>query len=167
MTQEFNDDEQISRSERKREAHAVTDLGERLVKLPDNALAKVPLSPAVAEALALARSIVAHGGRRRQIRYLGKLLRNEDLTDIENALSALDGQNAAATRVHHTVERWVARLLDEADTEALTEMKAKHPDADAQAIRQWQRNARREIAAAKPPHSRRALFRYVRELIGG
>lgn len=150
-----------SRSQRKREAHALKDLGEQLVELTPERLAQVPLSERLREAVAEARRIKAHGGRRRQLQLIGKLLRAEDAGPIEQALADLDQNSAAARSAQKRAERWRERLLEEGD-EAVAEFLREHPSADPQQLRQLIRNARREQAAQKPPKAYRELFRLIR-----
>lgn len=156
--------ESPSRSEAKRAAEAMTALGERLIALPEAQLARIPMDDRLTEAVALARRISARGGRRRQVHYVGKLLRRMDTEGIEQALARLDAGHAAEKRAHHRLEQWTATLL-EGEECTFTDLKDAHPDADLQQVRQWVRNARRELDLGKPPRSRRALFRYLRTLM--
>ncbi len=157
-----------SKSQLKRDAHGLVDLGEELVELPAQQLAAVPLSDSVRAAVNEARAIHARGGRKRQLKYLGKLLRqhpDEEIEAIRQALDIFAGRHALAVAQHHQCERWRDRLLAEGDT-ALTALLDEYPTADRQQLRQLVRNAQAEIARSKPPKSSRELFRYLRELIG-
>ncbi|RFA29203.1 hypothetical protein CAI21_10565 [Alkalilimnicola ehrlichii] len=154
-----------SRSQRKREAHALKHLGEQLVTLPNEQLNRLPLSDALLEAIALAKRIKAHGGRRRQLQLIGKLLRQEDAEPIQTALQQLSNQHEGNVVAHHQAERWRERLLEEGDT-ALAEFMSDFPAADAQRLRQLIRAAKKEYAANKPPKSYRELFRLIRSQIG-
>ena len=106
-----------------------------------------------------------HGGRKRQILYIGKLLRGIDATPIREAIAKLDQTDAASVAHLHRLERWRERLLTE-DNDALTQLLSEVPDADSQRLRQLIRNAQQEHAAGKPPKSSRELFKYLRELLG-
>lgn len=150
-----------SKSARKREAHALQDLGQRLVELPDAQLKQVPMPEDLAEAVALCRKISAHGGRSRQLQYIGKLMRRLDPAPIEAVLARFDATSAEARREQHQLERWVEAMVS-GDEEMLGSFFAEYPDADRQHIRQLVRNAMRELAAGKPPKSRRELFRALR-----
>lgn len=154
-----------SRSQRKREAHALKDLGQQLVDLAPERLAELPLSDRLREAVAECRRIKAHGGRRRQLQRIAKLLRAEDAAPIEQALEDLDQNSAAARSLHKRAERWRQRLLEEGDA-AVAEFLSAHPAADPQQLRQLIRNARREQAQDKPPKAYRELFRLVRQALG-
>ncbi|WP_407275044.1 ribosome biogenesis factor YjgA [Halothiobacillus sp. DCM-1] len=152
-----------SKSERKREAEAARDLGERLLALPESALGEFPLSDNLRAALREARRITAHGARRRQLQYIGKLMRQQDLPAIEAALSRIDPDDPHNVRVQHEAERWRNRLLN--DPAALTAFIEAYPSVDAQVLRQVLRQVQKEQAEQKPPRDFRVLFRVLRTAI--
>lgn len=152
----------ISKSQLKRESHALTDLGKELVELPQNKLDKIPLDENVADAVALARRIKERGGRKRQLQYIGKLLRKVDAEPILAAMDALKNEHLKENARLHKLEQWRDRLLEEGDT-TLGELLEQHPDADRQHLRQLLRNAQREKKLNKPPKSARELFKYLRD----
>jgi len=151
----------VSKSQRKREMTALQDLGAELVKLSADRLGKLDLPEFLREALLEARRLSSHGALRRQMQYIGKLMRNVDSAPIAEQLAAIRGESAAAKAEFHAVERWRDRLLE--DDQALTAWLAAHPSGDAQHARQLIRNARREQAEGKPPKSSRELFRFLRD----
>lgn len=149
------------KGERKREAEALKKLGDTLVALSDERLREIPLSPKLDEAIRLAQRITAHGGRRRQLQLIGKILRHEDPEPIRAALARLETSSAAAIAQHHAAERWRDRLL--AENDAVTDFLSEQPGADSQRLRQLVRAAQAELAADKPPRAYRELFRFVRD----
>ncbi|QHE91922.1 DUF615 domain-containing protein [Pandoraea fibrosis] len=160
-------DEGPSKSQRKRESHALQDLGEELVNLGKDALARVPMPDNLERAVRDCRKITAHEGRRRQMQYVGKQMRTLDESEVEairRALDIINGVSKAETAKLHALERWRERLL--AKDEALTELLTQHPEADAQQLRTLVRNARREQAAQKPPKAFRELFQVLKDLLG-
>ena len=160
-------DEGPSKSQRKRESHALQDLGEELVNLAKDALARVPMPENLEQAVRDCRKITAHEGRRRQLQYVGKQMRTlheSEVQAIRQALDDIKGVSKAETAKLHALERWRERLL--AKDEALTELVAQHPGADAQQLRTLIRNARREQAAQKPPKAFRELFQALKDLLG-
>ncbi|WP_425495160.1 ribosome biogenesis factor YjgA [Pandoraea horticolens] len=160
-------DEGPSKSQRKRESHALQDLGEELVNLGKDALARVPMPDNLERAVRDCRKITAHEGRRRQMQYVGKQMRTLDESEVEairRALDVINGVSKAETAKLHALERWRERLLTK--DEALTELLAQHPGADAQQLRTLVRNARREQAAQKPPKAFRELFQALKDLLG-
>lgn len=161
------DDEELgpSKSQLKRDAHELVELGETLIELSNQQLATVPLSDGARAVVIETRGITAHGARKRQLKYLGKILRQEEIEPIREALEKIAGRHATVVAQHHQCERWRDRLIAEGD-EALTALLHEHPAADRQQLRQLVRNAQAETAKGKPPKSSRELFRYLRELIG-
>ncbi len=154
----------VSKSEMKRESHALQKLGEELVELPTNKLEKIPLPDELAEAIALARKITARGGRKRQLQYIGKLMRRIDAEPIRLAMDALRNEHLKENARLHQLEQWRDRLISEGD-KALAELLDQHPDLDRQHLRQLMRNAQQETKRNKPPKSARELFRYLRDVM--
>jgi ribosome-associated protein len=155
--------ERPSKTRLKREAHALQELGARLVGLPENRLRELPLPEALADAVHEARRIGGHEARRRQLQYIGRIMRDTDATAIRARLAAWDGDSVEDAARLREIERWRERLL--ADGAALTEFARLHPHADLQRLRMLVRNARSEADARRPPHSYRELFRALRALL--
>lgn len=153
-----------SKSQRKRESTALQDTGAALVKLSADRVRKLDLPEALRVAVLEAQRLRSHGALRRQMQYIGKLMRDVEAAPIEAQLAAIRGESSSAKAEFHALERWRERLL--ADDGALTEWLARHPDGDAQQLRQLIRGARKETTEGKPPRSSRALFRMLRELEG-
>ncbi len=141
--------------------HALQTLGETLVGMSADQLDRLELPEALHEAVVAAGRIRSREGRRRQMQYIGRLMREVEAEAIAERLARLLGESAAAKAEFHAIERWRARLL--ADDAALTDWLAAHPDSDAQLLRQLIRNARRETTDGKPPRASRALFRLLRQ----
>ena len=159
-------EERPSKSQRRRDMEALQDLGEELIGLPATALRDMPLPDTLREAVMLARSITAHGGRRRQLQYIGKLMREVDAAPIRAALEQRGRQSRAATQQFHQLELLRDRLLQDGDS-AVDEVCARHPRAERQRLRQLLRQARKEQELQQAPKSARQLFRYLRELEEG
>ncbi len=155
--------EEKSKSQLKREASALQELGEALVKLNASQFKTMPLPEHLRAAIVAARAITEHGAHKRQLQYIGKLMRDVDPAPIQKALDAFNNRSQQATTQFHQLERWRDRLLSEGDT-ALSEFLTEYPGADSQQIRQLLRNAAREVKVNKPPAAARALFRYLREV---
>jgi ribosome-associated protein len=160
----FDADAIVSKSQRKREMTALQDMGVELVKLPRARLEKFDLPENLLGALVEAQRLNSHGAIRRQMQYIGKLMRAVDIEPIAEQLAALRGESAAAKAEFHALEHWRTRLI--ADDQALGAWLSAHPESDAQQIRQLIRNARKEAAEGKPPKSSRALFRLLRDSTG-
>ena len=152
-----------SKSRRKRDALALQDLGERLVGLPPAILARLGLSERLTSAVEETRQIKAHSARKRQIRWLAKVIGSEDSEQVQRLLQDLDAKHDADSRRFHALERWRERLLEEGDA-ALPDLIERYPRADRQQLRALIRAARKERDQEKAPAAARKLFRYLREL---
>lgn len=155
------EDETPSKTRQKKQMTELQDLGAALVKLSDGQLSRVPMPEDLAAAVHEARRISSHEGKRRQVQYIGRLMRSVDPEPIRAALAEFEGQSAGTRAKQAQLERWRTRLIE--DDEALTEYAAAHPGADLQALRTLIRNARKEIAETKPPRAQRELFRLLRD----
>jgi len=164
----FDDNNELalpSKSQLKREAEALQQMGKALVELSaaryGAMMAKLDLPEALREALTACRAINARGGRKRQLQYIGKLMRSVDAEPIRRALDGLEGKDRAQTAALHRLERWRERLIEEGDA-ALAELLNEFPVADRQALRQLMMKARKERDAGQGPAAARALFRALR-----
>lgn len=153
----------ISRTQRKRQVLALQDLGVELVALDAERLALIELPEALRDAVVEARRITGFEARRRQMQYIGKLMRKVDAEPIRTALEAWQAESRGHTAAQKRVERWRERLL--AEPGALAELLAQYPRADAQRLRALIRNALSEREAGKPPRSYRELYQALRALI--
>ncbi|MCL2898117.1 ribosome biogenesis factor YjgA [Brenneria tiliae] len=160
-----DDDDEIiwvSKSEIKRDAEALKDLGAELVELGKNALEKIPLDDDLRAAIELAQRIKKEG-RRRQLQLIGKMLRARDPEPIQAALDKLKNRHNQQVVLFHKLELLRDRLVAEGD-DAIPDILALYPSADRQQLRSLVRNAQKEKAANKPPKSTRQIFQYLREL---
>lgn len=158
-----------SRSQKRRDALAVFDLGEKLVALTDSQLAKVPMSDELRDLVKDSRRITAPVARKRQLQFLAKHMRREDDEAIETIRRALEHDRSDARRETAELHRFEAmreHLIEGGDA-ALAELVAAHPHADRQHLRQLARNARDERLHNKPLHAYRQLFRELKQLVDG
>lgn len=155
--------ERPSKSRRKADAHALQALGAQLVALNRSQLEQVPLPEALREAIEAAQRVRSHEGRRRQLQYIGKLMRNVDAAPIRAKIEGWQSVAVEETARLHQLERWRDRLLAEPD--ALAEFVAQHPNVDSQQLRALIRNTQREREQNRPPKSYRALFQLLRDII--
>ncbi|MCU1789973.1 ribosome-associated protein [Pectobacterium polaris] len=162
--QDDEDDEIIwvSKSEIKRDAEALKDLGAELVELGKNALEKIPLDDDLRAAVELAQRIKKEG-RRRQLQLIGKMLRARDPEPIQTALDKLNNRHNQQVALFHKLEQLRDRLIEEGD-DVVPDILALYPHADRQQLRSLVRNAQKEKATNKPPKSARQIFQYLREL---
>ena len=142
--------------------HELQALGAALVELPEGQVRAMALEQRLLEAVLEAKRITAHEGKRRQIQYIGRLMRDVDPEPIRARMAELEGSSAQATARHRRLETWRTRLIE--DDAALTAYAAEHPGADLQMLRTLIRNTRKEQKESKPPHAFRELFRVLKEL---
>ncbi|MBJ7264003.1 MAG: ribosome-associated protein [Burkholderiaceae bacterium] len=159
-----------SKSQVKRDMHALLDLGKALVDLPMDKLKQLPLEEKLFEAIKLAQRTNAREGKRRQVHYVGKLMRDAPADEIRAQLDVWANGSRSETMAMHRLEIQRDKLI--ADDEALTRLLADHPAVDVQALRAQIRAARKEAtsnAALLPdqePQKKhyRALFQTLKSL---
>lgn len=150
----------VSKSEIKRDAEALKKLGVELVQLSKNELSKIPLDEDMIYAIELAQKIKKEGYRR-QIQYIGKLLRNRDIDPISQALDKLKNRHNQQNAILHKLEKLRDDLIDTGDAEPIITW---NPQADRQQLRQLARTAKKERDTNKPPKSARLIFQYLKDL---
>jgi ribosome-associated protein len=151
-----------SKTKKKEAMHELQDLGAELVELSVGQLKRIKLPENIYDAVRECQKITAHGARRRQLQYLGKLMRGADDEPIRAGLALIRGESSAETARLHRLERFRTRLLE--DENFLSEIAATWPGADLQHLRQLRRNALKEQEADKPPKNFRAIFQVLQEL---
>ena len=160
---EDSDQFEISKSQRKSELDDLKKLGSELLEFSDDALRQLIISEVLLEALRTARRITSNSARKRQMQYIGKLLKDEDAAPLIDAVNTRHHQHATHTRSFHKLEELRDRLLEDGDS-ALPEVLALFPRTDRQHLRKLVRQARKEQQTKQPPRASRLLFRYLREL---
>lgn len=153
--------ERISRTQKKKNAERLQKLGERLIDLDDTVLNAVGISEDLREAVVQARGIKQHEARRRQLQYIGRLMREagEDPSEIQSAIERAEGRNGSEKRKFKQVETWRNELL--AGSRSRYDWLLKnYPRADSVHLRRLISNA-----GAGEKRAARALFRYLRALI--
>jgi ribosome-associated protein len=165
---EAADDRPESKTRRKADMHALQDLGTALVELDtrrfDALAAEVALPDRLADAVREARTITAWGGRKRQMQYIGKLMRDVDPVPIRRCLDGWAQGHALDAARARSLERWRDRLLSEAD--ALNALAAEYPRLDRPRLRALVERARAERDRGGPPHAFRELYRALKDLAG-
>ena len=161
-----------SKSQRKKDSASLQELGKELSLLSAERLAQLGLDESLHEALIQLQRTKTHEGRRRQLQYVGKLMRQADEAPLREAVAQFKLGAARDTWLLHEAERWREALLTDAD--ALTRWAQSHPDSDLQQLRSLLRSSRMVADdAATDPHSRpgatrqgrayRELFQFLRQ----
>jgi ribosome-associated protein len=156
------DQEIVSKTRKKREMHELQALGVALAQLSELQLETIEIPEKLREAILEAKRIKSHEAKRRQMQYIGRLMRDIDPAPIRSRLAEVEGSSAQATARHRRLEAWRERLLG--DDEALTAFAAEYPGADLQVLRTLIRNARKEAGLGRPPRASRELFRVLKEI---
>ena len=155
--------EEPSKTSRKKEMHALQDMGEQLVALSTQRLAELDLPENLMDAIREARRLTQFGAIRRQMQYIGKLMRNIDAEEIREKLVLWDAQSKENAAEFHLLERWRERLIE--DESALEEFARTYPRADMTHIRNLIRSIKRDRQADKPPKQFRTFFRALRDIV--
>lgn len=161
--EEGEDIQPLSKTRKKQAMHALQDIGKELVKLPANKLERLDLPEELRRAVEDCRRFTKHEAIRRQLQYIGRLMRGVDEEPIARQLAAWRGESDEEKALMHRIERWRDRLIENDD--AVTLFLNEYPQTDTTQLRQLIRNARFEAANNKPPKSSRAIFRLVREVM--
>jgi ribosome-associated protein len=157
--------EPVSKSQRKRDMQALQELGEELIELSRERLQKLSLPDNLLDAILDAQRIKAHEGRRRQLQYIGRLMRDVDAAPITAQLEQWKQPGRAQARLHRQAEHWREQLLSEAN--ALESLCEQFPQAltDKARIAELMQQTRWEGEQGKPPKASRALFRLLSEVL--
>ena len=157
-----NDTLEISKSQRKRDAHELLDLAKKLISMPESRLKRMPMDDDLREEVEFARRIRAHGARKRQLMTVGKMLRKRDTDELADAINGIDLKNRRVNARFHHVEAWRDRLVEGNDQD-LSGLLEQSPAINVQTLRQLIRNAKKETRLGKPPAASRKLFKLLRE----
>ncbi|MDX1303809.1 ribosome biogenesis factor YjgA [Photobacterium sp.] len=152
----------VSKSEMKRDMDALQKLGEELVALTPNGLAKIPLDEELLASIKDAQRF-KNEARRRQLQYIGKVMRSIDIEPIQAALDKLNNKHSQQTVALKKLEQKRDRLIENGDS-MINAIMVDHPEADRQHLRQLIRQANKEKAQSKPPKAYREIFQYLKEL---
>jgi ribosome-associated protein len=152
-----------SKTKIKKQMHELRDLGKELTELSKDQLEQLDIPESLRDAVSEMKGINKFGAQRRQIQYIGKLMREVDPAPILAKLDTWKGRSQLHTAYMHLLERWRDRLME--SDNAMTELLAAHPGADAQRLRTLIRNAHKEIEQNKPPKNYREIFQVLREII--
>ena len=155
-----------SKTQRKQQMEALQELGEELVALSADRVKKIDIPDELRDAVRDAQRMTRpDDARRRQMQYIGKLMRSVELEPIRAALAQVRGESAQETARLHRLEKLRADLL--ADEKVLGEIAARHPAADLQQLRSLRRSALKEQERNAPPRSYRAIFQLLKEIDEG
>lgn len=156
--------ERPSKTRLKQASHELQDLGAAVVALPDDRLDGLAIAEQLLDAIRQYKKTRTHEGRRRQMQYIGKLMRVHDVEPIRQAVTDLQLGRAKDSLALHQAERWRAELL--ADDDAVTRWASEHAGSDVQQLRNLIRAARKDAALVPEQRSGRAyreLFQFIKQ----
>ena len=159
------DENSISKSQKKRDMLALQDIGVELVGLSSEAINKLELPDSLRTAVVDAKRIPKskYGGMKRQMQYIGRLMRQIDSAPIIEQLDGLKAPSKKQTALHHLAERWRERLL--ADESALNAFANEFPEADRSLLGKHIQGAKEDKAKNKPPKNYRLLYSQIHDLV--
>ena len=156
--------DEISKTEVKKEMLVLQKLGIKLVDLPDSQLRNMPIPENLMDSIKLAKTITKHGGLKRQLKYIGKLMRHVDPEPIIQAIDVIENGSQKDKHLFHLKEQWRDKLL-EGEKDNLTDFLNQYPSADMQRLRQLVRNYKTAKTEDKKKQLARQVFKIVSELI--
>ena len=152
-----------SKSQLKRDAHALQQLGVALLAIPEQDWLTLNLPEVLVTALRGVKQTPSHGARKRQLQLIGKLMRDIDPEPVHRYFEQLHLSTRLQAQRQHGWEHWRDRMIAQGDS-VIDAYLNDHPAADRQHLRQLVRQAKKEQAGNKPPKSSRALVRYLRDV---
>jgi len=156
--------ERPSKTRLKQASHALQDLGEAVVAMPDARLDGLAIAEQLLDAIRTYKKTRTFEGKRRQMQYIGKLMRIHDVEPIRQAVADMQLGRAKDSLALHQSERWRAELI--ADDDAATRWITEHPQTDVQQLRSLIRAARKDAALVPEKRSGRAyreLFQFIKQ----
>ncbi|AGH80625.1 hypothetical protein PCNPT3_03415 [Psychromonas sp. CNPT3] len=160
-------DEEISKSQIKRDADALKLIGHELIALNKKQLAQIPASELLFHSIAVAHKIsTKHEALRRQIQFIGKVLRHEDTDAISTTLDRLKNKHQQLTHAMLRLEALRDELIEQGDPK-INDLLDKFPSLERQKIRQFVRLINKEKKAEKPAKAAKAakdLFMYLKPI---
>ena len=152
-----------SKSQLKRDSHALQAMGKELVEMPEGKLQKFNLPDALKEAIYEARNLKNREAKRRHLQYIGKLMRISDIDEIQITLDKMDHQSLTYRQHFKQLEVWRERIITQG-SKGIEAFLKEYPLAERQQLRNLQRQANREIELKKAPLASRKIFEYIRSV---
>ena len=170
MTKPDNDpsanDDEPSKSDIKREALKLQELGKRIYELSNKERAQLSLNPDLVKAFEEAKRISNKEALRRHFQYVGKLIRNTDAALLEDALEKLKSAPLEKSRKILAMESFTTELIQK-DIELSESFMEQHPNTDRTKLRQLIRNAKKQTKSDEVPpfknNSARKLLEYLKQ----
>lgn len=164
MSDIYHDSDEPSKRQINKAMKDLQKIGEALVKLPETHLAKVEMPDMLAKAVYMARTLKDNEAKRRQMQYIGKIMRNIDVAPIKLALLKIQLNHDTETEQFHEAEEWREKLIFGND-ETVQQFLTSHHECDRQQLRQLIRKAQHDHKTEKNTGGKKALFKFVHEIL--
>jgi len=159
----MDEDEFISKTRRKKQMTDLQKVGAELVRLSPEQLARIDMPESLRDAVLACKRFTKHEAIRRQMQYIGRIMRDIDAAPIAEQLASGSAPSRKQTALFHLAEKWRDEML--ADTEAAARFVADFPEADAHRLRALCEKANAERRADRPPKHYRELFHVLNTII--
>jgi len=157
------DDNWISKTQRKHDCDVMQELGEKMITLNQEELSKINMDDELRRAIEEAQRMKSHGALKRQKQYIGKIIRNLEDETLEPQLNRILHKHDIHNAEFKRMEKWRDTILENGD-QGINAFMEEYPDADRHHLRQLVRNAKKEKLNNKPPVAYRQIFKYIREI---
>jgi len=159
----MDEDEFISKTQRKKQMTDLQKVGAELVRLSPEQLARIEMPESLREAVLACKRFTKHEAIRRQMQYIGRIMRDIDAGPIAQQLASMSAPSRKQTALFHLAEKWRDEML--ADTEATARFVKEFPEADPHRLRALCEKASAERRADRPPKNYRELFHVLNAII--
>ena len=157
---DLDKDSVISKTELKKDSKKIQEFGRKISELTINNIEAFKFSSNIYEATIDLKNIKSNSAKKRQVQYLGKLLREIDLTDAFLIMKQLKVSSQKEIQRNHIIEDWRDKLLSNNDS--ITQFVDEYPKIDRQSLRQTISNAQKDN---KSPKYSRQLFKLIKDII--
>jgi ribosome-associated protein len=160
---DLDKDSVISKTELKKDSKKIQQFGRKISELTINNIEAFKFPINIYEATIGLKNLKSNSAKKRQVQYLGKLLREIDLTDAFITMKQLKVSSQKEIQRNHIIENWRDKLLS--NNESITEFVDEYPEIDRQSLRQTISNAQKEKKDNKPPKYTRQLFKLIKDIV--
>ena len=156
-------DSVVSKTELKKDSKKIQQFGRKISELTINNIKAFKFPLTIYEAVIGLKNLKSNSAKKRQVQYLGKLLREMDLTDAFLIMKQLKVSSQKEIQRNHIIEGWRDMLLSNNDS--ITEFVDEYPKIDRQSLRQTISNAQKEKKDNKGSKYSRQLFKLIKDII--
>ena len=160
---DFDKNSVVSKTELKKDSKKIQDFGRKISQLTIKNIERFDFSSNTYEAIIDLKNLKSNSAKKRQVQYLGKLLREIDLTDAFIIMKQLKVSSQKEIQRNHIIEDWRDKLLN--NNESITEFVDLYPNINRQSLRQTILNAQKEKNNNKPPKYSKQLFKFIKDII--